>query len=681
MSQNDFTLANQSFPAFRADLNSALQALASNNSGGSAPTTTFANMWWYDSTNNIMYIRNEDNDAWIKFAELDQANDKFVLSGTLQLDDGTVSAPALTFNSDTNMGIYRGGTDILKFVTAGTDAVTIDASQNMTLAGTLNVESSTTPTINIKSTDAVVVADDIVGAITFEESDATGGTGVQAFIKAIANDSGNTYDMSIGVGGNTEAIRIDQSGDVTLAGSMTGTTVTLSTSDNNPQLTITSTDADANAGPEAVFDRNSSSPADADRIGKLTFKGRNDANQVVEYGNIQSRIIDASDGTEDGRIIIQNIIAGDVAGVMESNGTETIFNENSKDLDFRVESDGNANAFFVDAGNDVVGMGTSSPQSYANNQMSLTISDSTNPNLVFDDTGQARNWHIIAQGTGLNITYADSGGSSTATNVSNAISIRNDTVVDGIVINDDSKQRDFRIESDNNSTAFFVDASGDQVQFGTNITAVTKIWFDNLEANDTYAFFGNNTTTSTNSPMFINRHASDGQLIQFRQGNVQEGTISVSGNTVSYNGFSGRHESSGIPANTPVGTVVSTIDALDVYPDNTTDTQGNAITHPKAGQTRADHAKVEVSTSVGDPCVYGVVSEFDGDGKLIVTSVGIGSIRVTGACNKGDLLESNGDGTAKVQSDDIIRSKTIGKVTIGNNDASEKLVSCVMYCG
>ena len=143
MSQNDFTIANQGFPAFRADLNSALQALASNSSGATAPSTTFANMWWYDSANNIMYIRNEDNDAWIKFAELDQVNDKFVLSGTLQLDDGTVSAPALTFNSDTNMGIYRGGTDILKFVTAGTDAITIDASQGVTLAGNLDVSSGT----------------------------------------------------------------------------------------------------------------------------------------------------------------------------------------------------------------------------------------------------------------------------------------------------------------------------------------------------------------------------------------------------------------------------------------------------------------------------------------------------------------------------------------------------------
>ena len=65
----------------------------------------------------------------------------------------------------------------------------------------------------------------------------------------------------------------------------------------------------------------------------------------------------------------------------------------------------------------------------------------------------------------------------------------------------------------------------------------------------------------------------------------------------------------------------------------------------------------------------------------VVACVGIGSVRVTGACEGGDLLESNGDGTAKVQDDDIIKSKTIGKVTIGNSDTAEKLVSCVLYCG
>jgi hypothetical protein len=171
--------------------------------------------------------------------------------------------------------------------------------------------------------------------------------------------------------------------------------------------------------------------------------------------------------------------------------------------------------------------------------------------------------------------------------------------------------------------------------------------------------------------MVLNRMGNDGDILLLRQAGSTEGTISVSGSTVSYGGFTGLHESSGIATNTAIGTVVSTIDELDTYPIGTT----------KAGQTRTDHAKVKVSDTAGDKAVYGVVSRFDEDDKLYVASVGIGSVRVTGACAKGDLLESNGDGTAKVQSDDIVRSKTIGKVTIGNSNSGVKLVSCVLYCG
>ena len=51
----------------------------------------------------------------------------------------------------------------------------------------------------------------------------------------------------------------------------------------------------------------------------------------------------------------------------------------------------------------------------------------------------------------------------------------------------------------------------------------------------------------------------------------------------------------------------------------------------------------------------------------------------------GDLLVSNGDGTAKVQSDDIIRSKTIGKVTATVKketfDDGSYVVPVVLYCG
>jgi hypothetical protein len=90
----------------------------------------------------------------------------------------------------------------------------------------------------------------------------------------------------------------------------------------------------------------------------------------------------------------------------------------------------------------------------------------------------------------------------------------------------------FRIESDNSSSAFYVDAANDQVQFGTIYTEVTKIWFDNIESNDTYAFFGNNSSTTSNPPMFINRHASDGELIQFRRANVAAGSIRTNGGDI-----------------------------------------------------------------------------------------------------------------------------------------------------
>ena len=181
------------------------------------------------------------------------------------------------------------------------------------------------------------------------------------------------------------------------------------------------------------------------------------------------------------------------------------------------------------------------------------------------------------------------------------------------------------------------------------------------------------------NPLDVNRQGNDGSLIRFYQAGSEEGEIQVSGSTVSLSGFQGSHESSGIPSNTPVGTVVSTIDTIDTKTIIAEDGS-------KSQQDRADHPKIEVSNSVGDKAVYGVFArwrtiEENKDVKAMIASVGTGSVRVTGACAKGDLLESNGDGTAKVQSDDIVRSKTIGKVTIGNSDTGVKLVSCVLYCG
>jgi hypothetical protein len=239
--------------------------------------------------------------------------------------------------------------------------------------------------------------------------------------------------------------------------------------------------------------------------------------------------------------------------------------------------------------------------------------------------------------------------------------------------NNDSDVGYLNYNHSNNSLSLGVNAAERMRIDSSGNVLVGKTSLDNGTIGTEIKFNGGliNVTNSAAQCMTINRLTSDGMLVLFQQDTNSEGSIQVSGSTVSYNGFSGNHESSGIASDTAKGTVCSTIDELDTYVSGT-----------KEGQTRTDHAKIKVSDTVGDARVYGVLSSYsETDNKPIVASVGIGSVLVTGACEGGDLLESNGDGTAKVQDDDIIRSKTIGKVTIGNSDTNVKLVSCVLYCG
>ncbi len=66
MSQHDYDIANASGSVVRADINSVLDAIVDNNSGSSAPSTTFANMWWYDTSTGLLKVRNAANSAWVR---------------------------------------------------------------------------------------------------------------------------------------------------------------------------------------------------------------------------------------------------------------------------------------------------------------------------------------------------------------------------------------------------------------------------------------------------------------------------------------------------------------------------------------------------------------------------------------------------------------------------------------
>ncbi|HEY9629384.1 MAG TPA: tail fiber protein [Coleofasciculaceae cyanobacterium] len=65
MSSHDYVLEDGPGLTFRADLNNALQAIATQNSGTSFPAVTYPYMTFVDSGTNIRYQRNATDTAWI----------------------------------------------------------------------------------------------------------------------------------------------------------------------------------------------------------------------------------------------------------------------------------------------------------------------------------------------------------------------------------------------------------------------------------------------------------------------------------------------------------------------------------------------------------------------------------------------------------------------------------------
>ena len=158
MSQNDFTIANQTFPNTRADINSALQALASTSSGSSAPSTTFANQFFYNTTSNLLQIRNEDNDAFITIAELDQTSDNVeyfkstaIRLARIEFEDGDdalsiADGGALTVSTSLDMN----GTELILDADADT-SITADTDDRID--------------IKVGNTDVAHITKNVIGGI------------------------------------------------------------------------------------------------------------------------------------------------------------------------------------------------------------------------------------------------------------------------------------------------------------------------------------------------------------------------------------------------------------------------------------------------------------------------------------------------------------------------------------
>jgi len=111
LATHDYVIANGTGAAVRSDLNNALAAIVSNNSDTTEPTTTYAYMWWADTTNGLLKIRDAANTAWVTVGTLASAN--FGLA--------TLASPSFTGTVTSAGNINMTGTGAID-VAAGTTA-------------------------------------------------------------------------------------------------------------------------------------------------------------------------------------------------------------------------------------------------------------------------------------------------------------------------------------------------------------------------------------------------------------------------------------------------------------------------------------------------------------------------------------------------------------------------------
>ena len=154
MSQHDMNIANQGFPAFRADLNNALAALASTSAADTEPSTIFANQLWMDTANNILKVRNEADDAWINLATFDQTTNAVTYIDGLELAKVIVSDAVQTFTA-----AQRGAVATLS--ETATIAVDLALSNNftVTLTGTATTVGAPTNAVAGQSGSIFIVQD------------------------------------------------------------------------------------------------------------------------------------------------------------------------------------------------------------------------------------------------------------------------------------------------------------------------------------------------------------------------------------------------------------------------------------------------------------------------------------------------------------------------------------------
>jgi len=133
----NYTIENASGANVRIDLNAVFAAIQSSNSKSSdlAASQCVAGMPFLNTTTNILKIRNSSNGGFTDIGNIDQDNLGLLskaggtMTGALLIDDSSsASAPALSFDTDTDLGLFRKSANVMGFSAGGTERIIFDAN-------------------------------------------------------------------------------------------------------------------------------------------------------------------------------------------------------------------------------------------------------------------------------------------------------------------------------------------------------------------------------------------------------------------------------------------------------------------------------------------------------------------------------------------------------------------------
>jgi cytoskeletal protein CcmA (bactofilin family) len=390
----------------------------------------------------------------------------FIVSSVDNLKLNTGGAVFNESSADIDFRVESDAITHALFVDGSSGNVGINTSSSL-LDTPLQVYTATsaaiTPLIKLQGSHS---ADDSTEGTSIDFVESADQTAVGSRIIGTRAAAGANMDLRFHTGRDNFAMIIDQSQYVGMGTDDPLTPLHIKSTAAGEMLRIESTEGGTSDGPILGLHRNSASPADGDGLGTINFYGEDSAGNITTYAQIRAESSDVSNGTEDGFMSIRTIINGTDTARLNLTLGEAVFNESGADLDFRVESDGNANMLFVDGGNNKVGIGTNSLGRVFN-----VYHPTTDGAIKLETGGNSSSiWSGIEFRTpnSTGFIYVPSDNSAGLMKFLPASTEVLALTNSAVIVNETGSDVDFRVESDTNANMLFVDGGNNRITMGGN---------------------------------------------------------------------------------------------------------------------------------------------------------------------------------------------------------------------